>query len=442
MKKFRLAVLAAVVCTAALLTSCIKEESYKVDMAQLDVTFDTRADEEEDTSGSQQQGDGIKDVMLWAFKCTLNSDGTLKTVDENTATGWRHVQNVNANGSLTNIHLPLPICGDGTSPTASQSYVVVAVINTEQFGTTSFGGFSRATTYEQLTTGTFDASDTLFWKYRPDDELLVPEDMPVSSWAIITVTNKNTHSGNCLALTLPTYRAVAKVQLNMNKSNDNFGVVVTDVKIKSNLAPNRGCILSKSSQVPDTGAAAKRLCYPNQEAGPEWWGTPTYDNTTVQLCNSTNGDIEGSEGDETDANLESEYLATSITEIDAEIDAYTWVGSAFLYENKAEPVDAGTEYNTEPTSGNGYYMEITYVFNRNYKDADGNDLMLNDDGSFNEDAEGNEEPVTRYVPLPKIVRNHDYRVNATVSVNVDGYLIVNYKVTEWSTASVNVPSFN
>ena len=54
MKKFRLAVLAAVVCTAALLTSCIKEESYEVDMAQLDVTFDTRADEE-DTSGSQHR---------------------------------------------------------------------------------------------------------------------------------------------------------------------------------------------------------------------------------------------------------------------------------------------------------------------------------------------------------------------------------------------------
>ena len=435
MKKFRLAVLAAVVCTAALLTSCIKEESYEVDMAQLDVTFDTRADEE-DTSGSQQQGDGIKDVMLWAFKCTLNSDDTPTGVTE-TATGWRHVQNVNANGSLTNIHLPLPICGDGKSPTASQSYVVVAVINTEQFGTTSInGGFSRATTYTDLTEGTFDASGTLFWGYRPDDEDLVPEDMPVSSWATITVTNENTHADNCLALTLPTYRAVAKVQLNMNKSNDNFGVVVTDVKIKSKSAPTQGLILSKSSQVPSTGDA-KRLCYPNQTAGPEWWGTPTYANTTVQLCNSTNGDIEGSEGDETDANLESEYLATSITEIDD----YTWVGSAFLYENNAEPVDVGTEYYPEPTSGNGYYMVITYVFNRNYKNADGKDLMWNDDNTFNTSLPGN-ETVTRYVPLPKIVRNHDYRVNATVSVNVNGYLIVNYKVTEWEPASVDVPSFN
>ena len=428
MKKIRLAVLAAVVCTAALLTSCIKEESYEVEMAQLDVTFDTRADEE-DTSGSQQQGDGIKDVMLWAFKCTLDANDTPTDVTE-TATGWRHVQNVNANGSLTNIHLPLPICGDGTSSKASQSYVVVAVINTEQFGETSIGGFSRATTYKQLTEGTFDASGTLFWKYQPYE--LLPEHMPVSSWATITVTNENTHPNHCLELTLPTYRAVAKVQLNMNKSNDNFGVVVTDVKIKSNLAPNRGCILSKSSQVP-TASAAKRLCYPNQIDGPQWWGTPSEDAAEIQLANSP--DIDG----ETGAVTTSFLPAGAFYDDDPTV--YSPIGSAFLYENKAEPVDAGTEYDTEPTSGNGYYMEITYVFNRNYKDADGNDLMWNDDNTFNASLTGN-ETVTRYVPLPKIVRNHDYRVNATVSVNVNGYLIVNYKVTEWETASVDVPSFN
>ena len=433
MKKFRLAVLAAVVCSAALLTSCIKEESYEVDMAQLDVTFDTRADEE-DTSVSQQQGDGIQDVMLWAFKCTLNDNGTINTVNENTATGWRHVQNVNANGSLTNIHLPLPICGDGSSTTASQSYVVVAVINTEQFGTTDIGGFSRATTYTQLTTGTFDASGTLFWGYRPDDEELLPENMPISSWATITVTNENTHPDNCLALTLPTYRAVAKVQLNMNKSNDNFGVVVTDVKIKSSSAPNRGCILSKSSQVPSTGDA-RRLCYPNQIAGPEWWETPKMAAAEIQLANSP--DIYDDEGNIT--SVSSSFLPTGAY-YDADPTVYSPIGSAFLYENDAEPVDAGTEYNTEPTSGNGYYMKITYVFNRNKTTEN----MLNSvsEGQYTVSDEEGDEEVIRYVPLPKIVRNHDYRVNATVSVNVNGYLIVNYKVTEWETASVDVPSFN
>ena len=438
MKKIRLAVLAAVVCTAALLTSCIKEESYEVDMAQLDVTFDTRADEE-DTSGSQQQGDGIQDVMLWAFKCTLNSDGTPTGVTE-TATGWRHVQNVNANGSLTNIHLPLPICGDDISSTASQSYVVVAVINTEQFGTTSInGGFSRTTTYTDLTTGTFDASGTLFWGYRPDDEDLVPEDMPVSSWATITVTNANTHAGNCYQLELPVYRAVAKTQLYVRKTSSAFGLAITDAKVISSKALNKGYILSKcSKQYNDVNdATLQRGWIDENTVTPLWWSTPSdYAKATVQLCNSTIGGIEGSEGGETDANLKSEYLKTPITEIDD----YTWVGSAFLYENNAEEVVVKDDYTGITTDNGGYYMAITYVFNRNYKDDNGNDLMWNENGTFNDSLDGN-ETVTRYVPLPKIVRNHDYRVNATVDVVVNGKLKIIYEVTDWTPKTVNVPEF-
>ena len=431
MKKFRLAVLAAVICTAALLTSCIKEESYEVDMAQLDVRFDTRS-----SADSQSQGDGIKDVMLWAFKCTLDNDGNPTNVIEE-ATGYRYVANVNTYGSLENIHLELPVCGDG-SETATQSYVVVAVINTEQFGDTSIT-FDKNTTFEQLQNGTFDASNALFWNFNPDIEELQPEDMPVSSWATITLSNENTHPDRCLELTLPAYRAVAKAQLNMNLSSDKFGVVVKDVEIISKEAPTKGFILSKSSQKPSTGDA-KRLCYPNQTAGPEWWvskewlvSNMTYAATTIPLANSVNLE---------DGEFESTEFLPAPAYYSENPDEYTWVGSAFLYENDRAVVDAGAEYNVEPTGTNGgYYMQITYVFNRNYKDADGKDLMWNDDGTFNYSLDGN-ETVIRYVPLPKVVRNHDYRVNATVSVNVDGYLIVNYIVTDWSTATVNVPSFN
>lgn len=436
MKKFRLAVLAAVVCTAALLTSCIKEESYEVDMAQLDVTFDTRADEE-DTSVSQQQGDGIQDVMLWAFKCTLNDDGTLKTVDEDTATGWRHVQNVNANGSLTNIHLPLPICGDGSSSTASQSYVVVAVINTEQFGKTDIGGFSRATTYTQLTEGTFDASSSLFWGYRPDDDKLVPEDMPVSSWATITVTNDNTHPKNCYQLELPVYRAVAKTQLYVRKTSSAFGLAITNAQVISSKALNKGYILSKcSKQYTDVnGVTLQRGWIDENTVTPLWWSKPSvYDEAKVQLCNSTKGDIAGDEGDETDANLESEYIATPITEIDA----YTWVGSAFLYENDAEEVVVKDDYTEITTNNGGYYMAITYVYNN----SNTPDTIVDADGNYNADGTGNSEAITRFVPLPKIVRNHDYRVNATVDVVVNGKLKIIYEVTDWDEKTITVPEFN
>ena len=424
MKKFRLAVLAAVVCTAALLTSCIKEESYEVNMAQLDVRFDTRS-----SADSQSQGDGIKDVMLWAFKCTLDSDGNPTNVTEK-ATGYRYVANVNTYGSLENIHIELPVCGNG-SETATQSYVVVAVINTEQFGETI--SFGNSTTYSELSKGTFNASNSLFWSYRPDDDKLVPEDMPVSSWATITLSNENKHPDRCLELTLPAYRAVAKTQLNMNKSSDLFGVIVTDVKIISTSAPNVGLILSKSSKKPDSGDA-KRLCYPNQIDGPQWWGTPSsYVATEISLANAI--DIDGDTGAVTTSFLPAGAF------YDDDPAVYSPIGTAFLYENDGEIVNAGTEYDQQPTTGSGYYMQITYVFNRNKKTED----MLNsvsEEGQFTVSKDEGDEEVVRYVPLPKVVRNHDYRVNATVSVNVDGYLIVNYIVTDWSTATVEVPSFN
>ena len=163
----------------------------------------------------------------------------------------------------------------------------------------------------------------------------------------------------------------------------------------------------------------------------------TYTATTIPLANSVDGDVPGNSGDESDlTNVTSSFIDKPIY-YDADPDAYNWVGSAFLYENDGAVVDTGVEYDQAPTGTNGgYYMQITYVFNR----GTATDDMLNEDNTL-KNLSGNETDV-RYVPLPKIVRNHDYRVNATVSVNVNGYLIVNYKVTEWETASVDVPSFN
>lgn len=435
MKKFRLAVLAAVVCTAALLTSCIKEESYEVDMAQLDVRL-TRTDDE---AQSANQGDGISDVMVWAFQCSVDSDGNPTGVT-NTATGWRHMQNVDTYGTVS-VHVPLPMCD-----TDKQSYVVVAVLNTDEFGETI--DFGSGTTYSDLTTGTFDASGSLFWKEYPMDGVydsdgnrvdgLVPENMPVSSWATITVTNANTHADNCYQLELPVYRAVAKTQLYVRKTSSAFGLAITNAQVISSKALNKGYILSKcSKQYTDVNGATLQSGWIDENTvTPLWWSTPSdydYDEATVQLCNSTKGDIAGDEGDETDANLESEYVATPITEIDA----YTWVGSAFLYENDAEEVVVKDDYTGITTDNGGYYMAITYVYNSNTPDT-----IVDADGNYNADGTGNSKAITRFVPLPKIVRNHDYQIKAEVSVNVSGELVVNYLVTDWSTSDVDVPSFN
>lgn len=406
MKSYTKNIALAAICAAALLTSCIREQYYEVETAQLEVTLETRADQNE----SQEQGDGISDVILWAFRCTLDDNG-LPTDIAQTATGFIYVKDVQAYGSLANIHLPLPLCGDG-SETATGSYVVVAVINTKEFGETI--DFNSQTTYKQLTESTFDAANTLFWKKVPGVEELVPENMPVSSWATITVTNANTHPDNCLQLTMPMYRAVAKVQYSMNKSGDNFGAVVTEVKVISKVAPTKGLILSKSSKAGGAGSDAKQICTPEQSKGPEWWATPSTAAVEIPLYNTS----------------DNTFNVTNITEIDTE---YNWVGSTFIYENDAEAT-TDADYETEPT-GDGYYLKVTYVTNK----INPNGMFTN--GKFNENLNGN-ETVTRYVPLGKIVRNHDYRVNASVVMAVNGKLEITYVVTDWTEKSIDVPAFN
>ena len=149
-------------CLAALLTSCVKEESYEVSTAYLDVTFNTRSE-----SSSIQQGDGITDVMLWAFKCSIDPDTKLPNSVIPKASGWRTVTGLSVYQSIGPIHLPLPLCDNGP-----QNYVIVAVINKGQFGRIidrtaaqeTVDGVTRYptlapnanTTYNQLINASFD----------------------------------------------------------------------------------------------------------------------------------------------------------------------------------------------------------------------------------------------------------------------------------------------
>ena len=61
-------IITLVTCFAALLTSCIKEGPYAVERVDLKVNI-TRGSEGSQR-GSQQQGDKIENVMIWAFRMT------------------------------------------------------------------------------------------------------------------------------------------------------------------------------------------------------------------------------------------------------------------------------------------------------------------------------------------------------------------------------------
>lgn len=395
MKKFRLAVLAAVVCTAALLTSCIKEESYEVSTAYLDVTLSTRA------TSTQQQGDGITDVMLWAFKCTLNDDGTPTVKDEDeTASGWRTVTGLNTYQSV-NLHVELPMCGDG-----GQDYVLVAVINKGQFGRIidrtaqqeTVDGATRYptlalnanTTYSQLINASFDASQQEWWqKYVYDDVTTkTPTHMPVSHWATVNVSNGDKHP-NCAEVKLDVFRAVAKAQLFMTKATSNFELEVVEAKLTNLQLHKEGILLSKLS-----ASVLSEVNLGNQPI-PQWFGA------APAVIGEGEPNIEPLKN-------ASRYISeNNVVEVNnTTTNGYQFVGSTFMYESTGVCQQTDTSYGEgSVTVDTGYYLEVGYKIN------------------------GGEE-IHKYVAIPyAVVRNHDYQIKATVKN--DGGVVVDYTVANW-----------
>ena len=214
--------IALAICFAALLTSCIKEESYKLETAYVDVSISTRG-----ATNSQHQGDGITDAMVWAFKCSApDANGIPQKVDSK-ASGWRTVTGLNTYQSV-NLHVQLPLCDVGKEP---QNYVLVTIINRGQFGriydrtqqptTDEYGNnvyptleLNSETTWEKLQNAAFDASGTEYWDaYIYGDNTTTtktPNYMPVSHWKCFSVNNNDTHPDDCAEVDMNVYPALAK----------------------------------------------------------------------------------------------------------------------------------------------------------------------------------------------------------------------------------------
>ncbi|MBP3564612.1 MAG: hypothetical protein J6J77_03125 [Alistipes sp.] len=397
MKKFRLAVLAAVVCTAALLTSCIKEESYEVSTAYLDVTLSTRA------TSTQQQGDGITDVMLWAFKCeSVDANGIPSNVQQE-ASGWRTVTGLNTFETTGPIHMPLPLCDNG-----SQNYVIVAVINKGQFGriidrTTTVTdeynvtshptlALNANTTYNQLINASFDASQQAWWQGYVSDDAKTPTHMPVSHWATVSVSNTNTHP-NCAEVNLDVFRAVAKAQLFMTKASE-FDLEVVEAKLSYNQMPVEGVLLS--------GLTAESL--KTDAPTPAWLGTtvPRDENqgNSSPLKNENGGIFKPEEGDT--YNKQNSVTVTCVGS-----GSYQFVGSTFMHESTKVCEQTSPTFDLgSVTTENGYYLEIAYEIN-------------------------NGDEIHKLVAIPyAVVRNHDYQIKATVYA--DGQISVAYEVADWT----------
>ena len=399
MKNFGRIFTLAALC-AVILGSCIKEQAYKLETAQLNVNV-TRA-----VSQTQEQGDQINDIAVWAFKCTIGENGMPVVANDELATGYNHVSNLTDTYQSVALHVPLPVCDNET-----QDYMVIAVVNESAFGELSTGALDAHTPYGTLLKATFSAPNVM--NSHPNENGTTPTVMPVSNWAVITVNgsasaNTNTHPDNCYNLELPVYRAVAKTQLYFSKSSDKFDVTISDARIVSDYNINKGFLLSACKP---TGEGAEGVVgtsmygYPNQTAGPQWFATATsYGAHDIVLKN----------------NSSNTFTEKSITATGEE---YDWVGSAFLYESvgvydyDAAQMDGfkSVPQNEDMDADNGYYLQVTYSI-----------------GS---------ETATRYVPLPQVVRNHDYQIKASVDKAVTGDVKIIYEVTPWSVNEIDVPSF-
>ena len=368
MKKVYL--LLTAICLAAL-TGCVKEEPYTLDEATIEVNLDTRSG-----TVSEQQGDRIEDVMIWVFKG--ENWGTLA--------GWRTYTpptDAYAHTSLT-LHIPVALCnGD------EETYRLVAVLNQDTWGDIVDANgealtLNSETTYAQLIGARF-ANSTLIESAITEGKPGVPYTMPVSHWCDVTVKKEHTHANNkCAVANLDVFRSIAKTQLFVTKASNDFNLVINSATLKSSKAPTEGMVLSS--------VAAADLKATN--ATPAWFGTnaPATFNAdfSQSLKNQANGfntvSLPAAEGDP----------------------AETFVGSAFLYENKG-----GSDAWNVASENGGYCLEVVYS------------------------VDGGTTFKTENVWLPPVARNHDIQARALVETSKTSQITFNvkYEVVEWDTVN-------
>lgn len=388
MKNFVKHTLAIAICAAALLSSCIKEENFKRDTVQLNVTLTRSSDDSTQPGTGLEQGDKIEDATLWAFEYTsTNESGIPVIADDAKAVGYRYVNGITDTYGSIGIHVPLPTC-DNTA-----NYLIVAVINRSAFGKDFSLG--QTSDWKTIREANFTA-DGAFWSVHPQSK--DPELMPVSNWAAFTINSGNVHEQNtdgtwkCYNLQLPVYRAVAKSQLYMAKTSENFTLVVKEAKIVAKSGYSDGKVLTYTSVNDTTKSEVKGL--PSASDSDWWWTDPTTKNSVSYAMRNT--------AVENSPSTWKEFTVTQTGSAESpQNNTFQWVGSTFLLENDNE-ADYGVGVYDE-AQGEGYNLYVKYT------------------------VDGQEYEV--YTPLGKVVRNHDYQVKATVDAG--GEMALTIEVVDW-----------
>ena len=413
MKKVYLLITA--ICLTAL-TGCIKED-VELTEANVSMSITTRLDLS--SLSSKEQGDAIADINVWAFAC--DADGNVTNAND-PAVAWRRITTANTYTSV-DVHLQFTTCKDNVD----RYYKLVAVINKEAFGTISgITTFDRSTTYNQLANATFVAPEGLMTMNPGHGPGSTPGQMPISHWTIIKLEHDNdsdndenidTHPGECYNVSMPVYRALAKTQLLVAKSDENSTVTIknvtigagsigTDGKIISTTYPTEGALLSAAEGTVKTDGTAGDLT-PNDT--PKWYVSSVSTTSHYNDVDATDNEVDIFDPSTTNTGVvtvdltEDEHKAATA---DDDYTLFTPITSYFLYENKG---GNDGEWNKASKNG-GYYMDVTY-------------------------NTGEATDKTERVWLPAVVRNHDIQVRALV--NAGGKMTLTFNVQPWTNVPTN-----
>lgn len=391
---FRILTLAAICCTSLLVSSCSKEEvagDHTPKFTKVEMSLDTRATQ------SQQQGDKITDVNIWAFE--VAADGTV--AEQPSGWGKRDYSGVyQETPSGAPVYFELPYSAE------AKTYRFVALVNQSAFGniykpaSTTAQTFTPQTTYSELTKAIFKAGMNIM-----EGDPSTIEAMPVSHWQDFVI-GSGTNDGSFTALTNGTpatfagtmivYRALAKAQLSAklsDESSDNAALKITSATIhvaKDALVPNQGYVFSGLEKID------------GQTTGPMAFGD--YADVTKSQIREGGLPLQG---------FNSSVIAKGSNS------TYTTIGSTFLFENhRGMTYNANSVSTTSPEDYDAgtFYMKIEYEYGQ---DENGNI------------AANGKQTGTNYVPLPPTVRNVLHNVNATFTVDTDGKVTLTYTVAGW-----------
>lgn len=376
---FKISALVAAFFAMLALVSCSKTGPAAEEYAEDEkIAIEVRVNAGAEVTVKSNQGNTITSLKVWGYEIT---GGNTPAPDALPVVFGEF------NGGSGTIHM-LATC-------VGKKYRFMAVANDALFGKMykareHYGEEEPLTlnshlTYKDLSTAVFDASagnEGIFESFPNGDS---PASMPFSHWTDVTITAETA------SIPITIFRPVAKTQLFAKLKNATDGLLqITNVSIKT----------AKDFPVPNEGflfSSATEENLPNNITAPAYWGE--YNDVTVLVP-----DI-GLKNTGTNGNL-----SYTIKNIDSENS--TFVGSTFLYENNNGDENVTNHTNPNAYNTGAYYMEIGYKYGT---DKDSN--------------------ATSYVPLPAIVRNRDYKIDATFDIS-RGLINVAFTVSDWEQTDI------